>query len=239
MTEDKPKFQPKELVFRNARWAFSRIHKAEARKGKDGKPKPGAKEKFSGTALLDPSNKDHVATILEIKQESVRALNFRYAEKITAGTMKPFTVEVLDKVASGDLSIPNFYLPWGLGNDLPKHNKKIYDGFANMFFLKLADESRPNLAAWRAGKSVPVVEGEKDCPYAGCYLAGTTTLYSYDNESRGVGANLRTLVFMKHGEAFGGGSANAEQSFAAIGDLGGAVDSSGGGGSAIVDPFSI
>lgn len=226
---DKPRFQPEVITFKKARLAFARIHKAEARKGRDGKPKPGAKEKFSAQVLLDPSNRDHAATILKIKQESVRALNFRYGEG-------KFTVVMLEQVP---LPYANFYLPWGYGNDLPKLGKKIYDGFADMFYLKLADENRPNLAAWRAGKAVPVVEGEKDCPYAGSYVAGTTTLYSYDNESRGVGANLRTLVFMEHGQAFGGGAPNANQEFAAIGDLGGPASAGGGSIGPIADPFSI
>ena len=235
---DKEKFQPNLITFKGARLAFARIHKAEARKGKDGQPK--GEPKFSCTVLLDPSNKEHQATINQIVSESVRALNHRYGEG-------RFNAELLLAVARGEKSFPNFHLAWGFGNALPAFGKKVYDGFKDMFFLKLADKSRPNLLN-RDGK--PVVEGDPQCPYAGAYVAGTTTIYSYDNESRGANANLRTLVFQRDGQAFGGGGANAEQEFAAIGDLGdagAAADPFGGAGGGSVkggsapaaDPFAI
>jgi hypothetical protein len=208
------KFQPKLITFKGARLAFARIHKAEQRTGRDGKPKGEAK--FSCTILLDPSNQEHAATIAEIKAEAARALDHRFGK----GVWSP--------------QWPNFYLPFGMGNDLPKLGKKIYDGFADMFYLKLSDKNRPNLLN-RDGKAV--VEGDPQCPYSGCYVAGTTTLYSYDNESRGAGANLRTLVFMRDGAAFGGGAANAEQEFAAIGDLGNEPPAGAPAGGA--DPFAI
>lgn len=223
---EKEKFIPNVITFKGARLAFARIHKAEARKGRDGQPKPGAVPKFSCTILLDPSNKEHAVTIAAIRAEAKRALDHRFGSQ----KYNP------ENPAGGGWSpqMPGFFLAFGLGNDLPKQGKKIYDGFADMFYLKLSDKTRPNLAAWRNGKSVPVVEGEKDCPYAGCYVAGTTTLYSYDNESKGANANLRTLVFMRDGPAFGGGGADADQEFAAIGDLGGGEASA-----PMEDPFNI
>lgn len=213
---DKPKFVGKEIAFRGGRLAFADIHTATVRKGRDGKPRPGAKAKFRGSVLLDPTNKAHAATIAEIKAESVRALNFRYGEG-------KFTVEMLERHEDGTRSFPGFFLPWGYGNNNPKRGQKVYDGYKDMFFLNMADETRPNLAAWRNGQKVPVVQGEPDCPYGGCVIAGVTTLYSYDNESKGVGANLRTLVYHGKGQAFGGAARDADHDFAAIGDLGGSV----------------
>jgi hypothetical protein len=227
---EKEKFQPKTIVFKGARAAFSHFHKPNARTDRktgvaNGKPK------FKTEILLDPSNREQAATIAEIKQETVRALNHRFKDENGNGK---FTLQMLEDLANATRSIPNFYLPWGYGNKLPEFNKKIYDGYADMFFLKLADENRPNLLN-REGN--PVVEGDAQCPYAGCYVAGTTTLYSYDNTSRGAGANLRTIVFMRDGTAFGGGQENAQQAFAAIGDLGN--EASAGVAATGKDPFDI
>lgn len=238
MVAEKEKFVGKVITFKGARAAFVNLEEAVARKGKDGQPR--GKPKFRMEVLLDPTNKDHAATIAEIIAESVRALNHRFG---TPQNATPFTVQHLVDVANAVRSPPNFYLSWGYGNKLPEFGKKLYDGYADMFYLKLADENRPNLAAWRDGKAVPVVPGEKDFPYGGCYVAGTTTMYSYDNESRGVGSNLRTIVFQRPGTAFGGGTPDAQQEYAALGDLGGGSDpfvgNTGSGAAVTADPFAI
>lgn len=223
------KFLGELITFKGARAAFAHLHKAQARTDKKtGLPK--GEPKFRLEVLLDPTNKEHAQTIAKIKSESVRALNHRYP---AAPDEAPrFDVALLEAVASGKRALANFHLCWGYGNDLPALGKKLYDGYKDMFFLKLTDKNRPNLGAVRNGKTVNVVEGDKDCPYAGSYVAGTTTLYSYDNESRGVNANLRTIVFVRPGAAFGGGQADAESEYAALGDLG-----AGDAGSAAGDPF--
>jgi hypothetical protein len=232
MADNKPKFDPKLIAIKRARLAFARIHKAEARKDKNGNPK--GEPKYSGTLLLDPSNKDSAAEIALIKSESVRALNHRYGEG-------KFNVQMLEDAASGKKTFPNFHLCWGYGNDLPALGKKLYDGFKDMFYLKLSDKNRPNLLN-RAGNAV--IEGDPECPYAGCYVAGTTTLYSYDNESRGVNANLRTLVYTGKGQAFGGGAPDAASEYAALGvsaaDGDGPTESPFAGESKpVADPFAI
>jgi hypothetical protein len=198
---DKARFEPKVIEFTGARLSFTHLHKAVARTGKDGKPKPGAKEKFSCEILLDPSNVEHQKQITEIKKEAFRALAFRFGEDKTQWP----------KNAGG----ADLYYCFGLGNDLPKLGRKIYDGYKDMFYVKLSDTARPSLRN-RAGKVV--VEGDPEVPYGGCYVNGKTTFYSYDNESKGVNANLRSLQFVKDGKGFGGGAQGAEDEYAALGD---------------------
>lgn len=231
-TTEKAKFEPKVIPFKGGRLAFAKIHKAEARKPKPGQAtKPDAPKNYSGEILLDPSNVDHKKTIADIKEESVRALNHRFG---TPENPNPFSVAVLEQVATGERSPPNFHLCWGYGNSLPAFSKKIYDGYKDMFYVRIKrkeEDGRPILLN-REGK--PVVEGDKQCPYAGCIIAGTLNLWSYNNESRGVNANMRTLVFQGDGKAFGGGSVDGDAEFAALGDLGNEVPSGG-----VADPFGI
>ena len=211
---DKPRFEPRVIDFFDARLSFAQLHKAVARTGKDGKPKPGAKEKFSCEILLDPSRADHAEKILEIKKEAYRALVWRFGEDKNKWP----------KNAGG----ADLYYCFGLGNDLPKLGRKIYDGYADMWYCKLSDPSRPSLRN-RANKVV--TEGDAEVPYGGCYVNGKTTLYSYDNESKGVNANLRSLQFVKDGKGFGGGGRGAEDEYASLaGDAPGNVQVS-------ADPF--
>jgi hypothetical protein len=233
---DKPKFQAEVIPFKRVRASFVKIDKAEARKGRDGKPRANAKPEFSLEAIFDPTNREHAATILKIKQESVRALNTIFGEG-------RFTVEMLDAFDAGKQVFQNFYLPWGYGNNLPVREKKIYDGYKDMFFLRLKryeEDGRPIILN-RDGK--PVQKGDPQYPYGGAVIGGTTTLFPYNNESRGVGANLRTIVFIDNGPAFGGGQIDANQEFAALGDLGGPVTGGAGGGNgsaaSLADPFAI
>lgn len=182
---DKP--VPNVIRLKGARLAFARIEKAEARLGKDGKPKGTAK--FSATLLLDPSNADHAATIKEIKVEAKRLLDLKFGE--------------------GAWPKNNFYLCFGEGNKLDK----VYDGFKDMFYVKAADSNRP-LTGNRAGKVVAA--GDPQFPYSGCYVNSNITLWTYDNESKGCGANLRSLQFVRDGEAFGGAQRSADQEFEAL-----------------------
>jgi len=85
----------------------------------------------------------------------------------------------------------------------------------------------------------PVKEGDAQCPYSGAVLAGVFSIYSYNNESKGVNAQMRTLVYQDKGAAFGKGSVDAASDFAALGDLGGTSAPNDAGGGAAFDPFAI
>jgi hypothetical protein len=100
-----------------------------------------------------------------------------------------------------------------------------------MYYVKTADTERPLLGN-RAGGVV--VEGDKECPYAGCYANAKITMWSYANESNGVNANIRSVQFVEDGAGFGGGGArNAEDEFEAIGDSPSSASAGG------KDPFDL
>jgi hypothetical protein len=213
------KFVSNVLSFRRGRLAFAKIHKAEARRGRNGAPpRPDAKKTFSWEILLDPSNADHAKTIAEIRAEAARALTHRYG-------------------ADKSKWPQNLIFPFGLGNDLPKQGKKVYDGYKDMFYIRMKryeEDGRPLLGN-RAGQVVQ--QGDPQCPYSGCYTNGKFTLWSYDNESRGVNSTGRSLQFVEDGPAFsGGGALDAEDEFEALGD---APTGSGAGANSGPDPFAI
>lgn len=177
MGYQKPTIEPKILKLTGWRLSFARIHKAEARKDrKTGEPR--GEKKFSASFIGDPTNPQHKKEYEEMKAEAIRMLAAAWG---------------------GEENIPDGQLfPFGLGNKL----KKVYDGYKDMVYLKAADKIRPALGN-RAGK--PVVEGDPQCPYSGCIVNSRYTLWTFDNESSGVGANLRSIQFVKDGPAFGGG----------------------------------
>lgn len=195
---------------KDARAAFLRVHKAEARKDpKTGEPR--GKAKFSGTLLLDPTRQDHAASIKAIKADAKRILDLRYG----VGTWPK---------ANPATGMGGLIMCFGNGNDLDK----IYDGYKDMFYVKLSDTNRPLLGN-RAGKVV--VEGDPQCPYSGCYVNARISLWSYDNESRGINSNFRSMQFVRDGDAFGGGgNRSAEEEFAALGDSAGVEEK---------DPFDL
>lgn len=219
MANEKPRFEPKVIDLTDWRVSFFHGHKAVPRLGKDGKPKLNSEPKFSCELLGDPSRADHAAKIIEIKKEAFRALVHRFGEDRTQWP----------KNAGG----ADLYYCFGLGNDLPKLGRKIYDGYKDMFYLKVSDKSQPSLRN-RAGQQLVIKEGsviavlDKDGkvipdgdlkgPYGGCYVNAKTTFYSYDNESKGVNANFRSMQFVRDGKGFGGGSQGAEDEYAALGD---------------------
>jgi Protein of unknown function (DUF2815) len=172
---------------------------------KTGKPK---KPQWRMTWLLDPTDKVAAATIAEIKAEAARQLDifFQGRENWPKDNKQTGTKGI----------VPCF----GNGNDLPK----IYDGYKDMFFLKVADTTEP---IWgdRRGRSVRFDKGDgawhildratgqqteevvdpEQCPYGGAYGRGRVSLYVYNNEQAGVNSNFRSVQFLEKGEAFGGG----------------------------------
>lgn len=184
--------EPIVIKLKNVRLTFARIEKAEARLGKDGKPK--GEGKFSASALLDPSSTEHAALIKMIKVEGKRLLDARFGENKWPKT--------------------NFYLCFGEGNKLDK----VYDGYADMFYIKAADKNRP-LIVNRSNQ--PLAAGDPQFPYSGCYVNMNISLWTYDNESRGLGANLRSIQFVRDGDAFGGAQRSPDTEFEALeGDAG-------------------
>jgi hypothetical protein len=189
---EKEKFVGEKLKATGVRLAFMRAHKAERRKNKKGIET--GEPKFSATLLFDPTNELQLSQYKAYVKEARRALR----HKLGLGPKEDFPDGV--------------YWAHGEGNKL----KKVYNGFKDMYYIKVADTTRPLLGN-RAGE--PVVEGQPQCPYAGCYVNAKFSAWAYDNESQGAGANFSSLQFVKPGASFGGGGErDAEEEFEALGD---------------------
>lgn len=152
--------------------------------------------KYRLTALLDPSNKDHAVTIDKIKSEAKRIALEMWDGEIPKSLEKCF----------------------GSGNDLDK----IYNGFADMFFIKLNNSSLPPIVGRTkdpgTGTFIQLQPGKPGFPYGGCY--GNLTLTTWTQDSHGakrIGGNLLAVQFSHDGESFGGGSkANADDEFESL-----------------------
>lgn len=190
------KFVPNVIKIPEALLRFARLDKPQARTGRDGKPKmkldkttgqmvPDAR--FSVTAVLDPTKQIHAAVIQQIKDEATRALNHRYGSQDKWPKRHPET------------GLGGLIYCFGLGNNMPK----VYEGFKDMWYIKLSDAARPLI--WNR-RHEPVVAGDPQFPYDGCFANVSTTLWTYDNESRGVGANLREVQFVKDGKEYTAGN---------------------------------
>ena len=195
--------QPEIIVVPRARLAFARLHKAEQSRNAKGEPQGTAK--FSCTLLIDPSSKEGQETIAKIKTAAAKECTAKWGERSAGGWPK----------ANPATGMGGLVLCFGNGNDLPK----IYDGYKDMFYVKCGDTTRPLLGN-RRGE--PVVEGDLQCPYSGCYVRARISPWVFfptpkrPQSANGVNMNLRSVQFLEEGAAFGGGgSRSAEEEFVA------------------------
>ena len=168
------------------------------------------KPRYSWTWLLDPSNAQAAATIKEIKEEAARQLDLFFNGR--ANWPK-------DNEQTGTKGILQCF---GEGNKLPK----IYDGYKDMWFIKVSDTERPivgdrrgrsvqyvgneGAGAWhyvdsKTGQTTEEVADPGQIPYAGAYCRGRISLYPWEYDGGGVNANARSVQFLRPGAAFGGG----------------------------------
>lgn len=202
---------------------FARLDKPQARTDKSGKQKQRLDkatgqmvldQRFSVTAVLDPTRKIHADVIAAVKEEATRALNHRYGSQDKWPKRNPET------------GLGGLIYCFGLGNNM----QKVYEGFKDMWYIKLSDTVRP--LTWNR-RHEPVIAGDKQFPYDGSISNVSATLWTYDNESRGVNGNLREVQFVQDGKAYTGGNRGGDD-FAALGD----DNEAGASGSASVkDPF--
>ena len=98
----------------------------------------------------------------------------------------------------------------------PPGNSKPYDGWQNMFVVVASNTVRPVVVN---GKREPVMEGDKNAPYSGCYVNATVSLWTQNNKfGKRVNANLRGIQFLRDGPAFGVAPVDADNEFELLGD---------------------
>lgn len=214
MANERPKIEPKIITIHRGRPSFYKADVPRFRTDKFGKEikvranGTPVKPNYTMTWLLDPSEAQAAATIAEIKAEGARQLDIYHNGR------ENWPKDNLQTGTKGVLKC------FGNGNDLPK----VYAGYKDMFFIKVADSTRP-IVGDRSGRAVQFVPEDgmwhyvgKDgpteekadpakIPYGGAFCRGRISLYIYDNEAHGLNANFRSVQFLEPGEAFGGGGA--------------------------------
>lgn len=210
---DRPKIESKIIEIPEGRAAFFHAVTPTYRTDKRGVPikvKPDgtpAKPQFRMTWLVDPSSTSGQKVIKEVKDEAARQLDIFFNGRANWPKDNPTT--------GTKGIIPCF----GNGNDL----KKVYDGFKDMFYIKVADTVAPIIGdrrgrqvlllsdnAWhvvdkQTGQTTDETVPGSEVPYAGSFNRGRISLYVYNNEQAGVNANFRSVQFLRPGAAFGGG----------------------------------
>lgn len=149
--------------------------------------------KYDATFLLDPSNAEHKTVIKTVEAAAMKLVK-----------------EKFNGVVPDDIT-------WCFGKGDKKATIKpdTYGAYKGMWYLTAHEQTRPGIAG-RDGKAV--LPGEKQFPYAGCYVNGKVTLWLYTGPKGkpGVNANLLAVQFVKDGPAFGRAPVDVEEEFDAI-----------------------
>ena len=85
--------------------------------------------------------------------------------------------------------------------------KAEYDGFEGNMFISARSKDRPTVFD---NMRNPVVEGDPNSPYDGCYADVKVSFYAYDKGNNGIGAGLKGVQFRANGDRFSGGGAPAD-----------------------------
>jgi hypothetical protein len=176
------------------------------------RPQAGGKDpRYEMSVLLDPSNKDHAAKILELKNEAARIAKDFHGEKVQLSKLK---------------------MPWGVvPEDAPF--------CAGWFFLQMWSKDRPVIVN-RANEPT-VSENDPEAVFPGATVNTNPTFFGWKYTEKetgmtkiGVSANLRTVQFVSGDpkkDRFGGRAPiDVEDEFEAIGNAAAAVSGA--------DPFA-
>lgn len=86
-----------------------------------------------------------------------------------------------------------------------------WDGYADNFYVsanRRGQDGPPRIITNRKdadGKWIEAKPGEKNCPYAGCYVNAVVRLWAMDNDhGKRINASLEAIQFLRDGEAFSG-----------------------------------
>lgn len=167
------------IKLKNVRLSFPHLFKPKAfDKNQD--------PKYQATFILDPSDKDHVKMIKEIKAQAAKVLKEKFGEVPDRDELK---------------------LCYGLADKHPK--KKNYEGYKGMFYIATSNTIAPTTIDRRKND----VFDADGVLYAGCYVNTNITLWPQDHPvgGKGVNANLRIVQFYQDGEAFGSAKAKADE----------------------------
>jgi hypothetical protein len=189
------------------------------------KPKPpkNGKEvapRYETVVLLDPTNAVQKAAIDALKAEAVRVAQAEWGTNV---------------------EMKKLVLAFGNGDkkaiDEDGAVNPTYEAYRGMVYVNTSTSDKP-LIANRNGHLIDKTDAQ--FPYSGCFANVKVTLYPWKYTEpgatmtrRGISVDLRSVQFVRDGEAFGGRqSINAEEEFEALGDAPGTTTSS-------ADPFDL
>lgn len=145
---------------------------------------PTKKKMYQASALLDPTNNTHKAQLQ---------------------TLNGMVKAMLQQAQMPTDDLVNY---WKMGRSVElskgycfgKGDWKKYDGYKGMYYVSLANETKPIIGD-RTGKLV--MPSEQGFPYSGSYGIIKGTLWLWQNPNgKGVNANLLTVQYIKPGAAF-------------------------------------
>lgn len=218
---DKVRIEPKIITIEEGRPSFYNATEPKFRTNKFGQPDKGTPERpkkpqYRMTWLVDPSSEKGAALIVEVKTEAARQLDLYFNGRENWPK---------DNAITGTKGI---ILCFGEGNKLPK----VYDGYKDMFYIKVSDTTAPIIGdrrgrqvqllsdnAWHVvdratGRTTEEVVEPGLVPYGGAFCRGRISFYVYNNEQAGVNANFRSVQFVRPGDAFGGAKRDARDELA-------------------------
>jgi hypothetical protein len=164
---------------------------------------PNPAKRWSLTGLLDPSDASHAASIEEIKAKARQICT----EYFGAGKIPV---------------IPKAKLCWSEAKD----REKDYAGWEGMTTIKAssAEDKPPRIIDMGKKDLKP---GDKQFPYAGCYVNLLITLWVQDNSyGKRVNANLLAVQFAGDGDSFGAPKVDIDSAFEVLEETAAAASSS-------------
>lgn len=153
----------------------------------------GQEPRYEATFLLDPSDKAHARMIKEIEGQAEAIIAEKWGKKVPKKLPKCFGYADEEGIE--------------------------YDGYPGMFFVrtvKYGSSGRP-VVVDRQRNPITADDG---VIYAGCYVNGTVSLWTQDNQfGTRINGNLRAVQFVRDGDAFGAAPVDPEDEFEALDEV--------------------
>lgn len=183
------------LVLHNVRLSFPKIWTPE--------PFPGSLDKteyFSAAFIVPPTHKqfDEINKVIDV----VGSAKFGIKWPVVKAAATP-----LGKLCFRDGA-----------------TKPETEGYEGNWFVSARSKVKPNVYGL-GGKAAGVILESSGKPYGGCYVSAVLSVFAYQNQAKGVAAELGDIQFTGEGDAFagGGGARAGDDDFGSLdtsGDLG-------------------
>lgn len=195
----------------SGRLCYAYLESPKPKPAKNGKEAAG---RYETVVLLDPSNAEQKAAVDAIKADAVRVAKAAFGANVDVKSL------VL-AFGNGDKKAFDTVVDDDTGQVIRTENP-TYAAYKGMYYVNTSTPDKP-LIANRRGELVDKTSAQ--FPYSGCYANVKVTLYPWTfieegvGTRRGISVDLRSIQFVRDGEAFGGRAAiNPEEEFEALED---------------------